>query len=207
LDRWGIKPHNITMVGSGERLPDLAALRHARATDPAADCIVEFLDESDPVDRALLQRSLAFPDAVVGSDAMPILWSGQERDTYEWPLPPGGRTHPRSAGTFARAIRLMVRESGEWSWPEAFRRCSYLPARVVDEVAPGARAKGHLGVGADADVVVLDPAVVSDAATYLDPTRPSRGVRQLLVGGTFVVRDGALQVDAFPGRPLRGQPA
>jgi N-acyl-D-aspartate/D-glutamate deacylase len=100
----------------------------------------------------------------------------------------------------------MVRETGEWTWLEAFRRCSFLPARVLDEVAPAARAKGHLGVGGDADVVVLDPHAVTDNATYLDPCRPSSGVRHLLVAGEFVVRDGELQPDALPGGPLRGEP-
>ena len=99
----------------------------------------------------------------------------------------------------------MVRETGAWSWLEAFRRCSYLPARVLDFV-PAARAKGHLGVGADADVVVLDPATVSDAATYLAPTTPSVGVHHLLVAGTAVIRDGELVLDARPGRPLRAEP-
>ncbi|MFE1959357.1 hypothetical protein [Streptomyces sp. NPDC059479] len=27
-----------------------------------------------------------------------------------WPLPPGGTTHPRTAGTFAKTLRVMVRE-------------------------------------------------------------------------------------------------
>jgi N-acyl-D-aspartate/D-glutamate deacylase len=53
---------------------------------------------------------------------------------------------------------------------------------------------------------VLDPARVTDTATYLDSSRPSVGVRQLLVGGEFVVRGGALQAEALPGRPLRGEP-
>jgi N-acyl-D-aspartate/D-glutamate deacylase len=100
----------------------------------------------------------------------------------------------------------MVRETGTWDWPEAFRRCSYLPARVLDEVAPAARARGHLRLGAAADVVVLDPAAITDNATYVDSCRPSSGVRHLLVNGTVVVRDGALQPDALPGRPLRGEP-
>jgi N-acyl-D-aspartate/D-glutamate deacylase len=101
----------------------------------------------------------------------------------------------------------MVRESGTWTWTEAFRRCSYLPARVLDDVAPAARAKGHLGVGADADIVVLDPARITDAATYLDPVRPSVGVRHLLVSGTAVIRGGEIQAEAYPGRALRGEPA
>lgn len=206
LPAWGIGPSNIVLVATGERIADDARLREIRATDPGAECIVEFLDERDPADRALLQRALAYPDAIVASDAMPVLWAGGETDTRTWPLPPGGSTHPRTAGTFAKTLRLMVRESGAWSWPEAFRRCSYLPARVLDPTAPAARAKGHLGVGADADVVVLDPERIADAATYVDSTRPSVGVWHLIVAGVPVVRDGVLQLAAYPGRALRGEP-
>ena len=100
----------------------------------------------------------------------------------------------------------MVRESDAWTWLEAFRRCSYLPARVLDETAPGMRAKGHLGAGADADVVVLDPATITDRATYDDPTRPAEGVRHLFVNGTAVVDDGRLRVGALPGRAVLGRP-
>lgn len=207
LTHWDIGPSSIVLVETGERIADEDRLRELRAADPGAECIVEFLDERAPADLELLHRSLAFPDAIVASDAMPVLWGRGVLDSRDWPLPPGGRTHPRTAGTFAKSLRLMVRESGAWSWVEAFRRCSYLPARVLDEAAPAARAKGHLGVGADADIVVLDPERVTDAATYLDPIRPSVGVRHLFVAGTAVVRDGELQPDAYPGRPLRGEPA
>jgi N-acyl-D-aspartate/D-glutamate deacylase len=206
LHRRGLTPSSLVMVATGERIADGARLDDLRRTDPGAPCVVEFLDETDPVDVALMRRPLEFPDSIVASDAMPVYWPDGSHENLEWPLPPGGLTHPRTAGTFARSLRLMVRESGAWTWPEAFRRCSYLPARVLDEVAPAARGKGHLGVGADADIVVIDPAAVTDTATYLDPTRPSQGVRHLLVDGTFVVRDGALDPNAMPGKPLRGSP-
>ena len=137
---------------------------------------------------------------------LPVFWTDGSIDTRQWPLPPGGSTHPRTAGTFARALRTMVRETGTWSWLEAFRRCSYLPARVLDEVAPSAAAKGHLAPGADADVVVLDPDVITDTATYLEPATPSVGVRHLLVAGTPVVRDGEIVPDAYPGQAVRGEP-
>ena len=155
-----------------------------------------------------MHRSLAYPDSIVASDAMPIMWpnaqGGHVSDSREWPLPAGGRTHPRTSGTFAKSIRLMVLESETWSWAEAFRRCSYLPARVLDEVSPAMRRKGRLDGGADADVVIIDPAALTDTATYTDPTRPSRGVAHLLVGGQWVIRDGAMQVDAYPGRAVVG---
>jgi N-acyl-D-aspartate/D-glutamate deacylase len=205
LASWGLTPQSIVMVPSGERVADEARLRELRAEAPGTPCILEYLDERDPADLALLKRSLEFPDSIVASDAMPVFYGDGSFDAREWPLPPGGSCHPRTAGTFTKALRMMVRESGTWSWLEAFRRCSYLPARVVD-FAPAVRGKGHLGVGADADIVVLDPATVTDTATYLDPAVPAVGVRHLLVSGTSVIKDGELVVDAYPGQAVRGEP-
>lgn len=207
LSAWGIRPDSIVLVATGERIADEARLREVRATDPGATCIVEYLDEHDPADRAILARAMAFPDSIVASDAMPVLLPAQVTDPLVWPLPPGTGTHPRTSGTFARAIRLMVRETGTWTWLEAFRRCSWLPSRVVAGIAPDAARKGQLGIGADADIVVLDPDRITDNATFTAPTQTSTGVRHLLVNGEFVVRDGELRTDAFPGRPLRGRPA
>src|SRR3954470_10570182 len=188
----GLKPSSVVILETGERVRDEGRLRQLRQQDPGAPCLLEFLDERDPRDRGLLHQALAFPDAVVASDAMPVYWKDGRTDSTEWPLPPGGTTHPRTAGTFAKTLRLMVRATGAWSWLEAFRRCSSLPSRLLDDVAPGARRKGHLGVGADADLVVLDPARITDAATYTDSTRPSVGVRHLYVAGVPVVSEGNL---------------
>ncbi|KIP53185.1 amidohydrolase family protein [Leucobacter komagatae] len=204
LPAWGLTPSNLVLVETGERIADAGRLREVRRTDPGAACIVEYLDDDDPADRALLERSLAFPDSIVASDAMHVSWPDGSTDTREWPLPSGGTTHPRTAGTFARSLRLMVREQGEWSWLEAFRRCSYLPARVMDTTTPSFASKGHLAVGADADLVVIDPNRVTDRATYLDSTRPSVGIEHVLVAGVFVVRDEDIVTDAYPGRGLRG---
>ena len=58
-------------------------------------------------------------------------------------------------------------------------------------------------MGADADLVVFDPATVTDRATYTS-VAPSSGFRHVLVAGTPVVRDGELLTGALPGRPIRG---
>ena len=63
--------------------------------------------------------------------------------------------------------------------------------------------KGRLNVGADADVVVFDPATVSDRATYQEPAQHSTGIRYVMVNGQLVVDNGELNADVQPGRPVR----
>ena len=204
LSAWQLVPSNIMLLPSGEVIADMARLKEVRETAPGTACIVTYLDDNDPADRAKLHTALAYEDSIVASDAMPIFFSDGKNETREWPLPAGGTTHPRTAGTFTRALRQMVRETGTWTWVEAFRRCSYLPAQVMSFTSDMA-GKGYLGVGADADIVVINPDTVTDTATYLDPTSTSVGIEQLLVGGEPVVADGQLLTNAFPGKPVRGQ--
>src|SRR5690606_1777365 len=73
LPRLGIGPSSLVMMETGERIADATRLREIRREAPGAACIVNWLDESDPSDRVHLLRSLAFPGAIVASDAMPVL--------------------------------------------------------------------------------------------------------------------------------------
>jgi N-acyl-D-aspartate/D-glutamate deacylase len=196
---------SVTYLRTGERIADDARLRELRATDPGGLVIAEFLDESEPADAALLRRSLAFPDAIVASDGMPPLWTDTAgMDIAAWPLPPQAVTHPRTAGTFGRALRLWRQEGAPLM--EAIRRATLLPAEVLQDAVPAMRRKGRVQAGADADLVVFDEAGVTDQATYADSTRPSSGIAHVLVRGTFVVRYGELVPDALPGRPVRAVP-
>ena len=164
-------------------------------------------------------RSLAFPGAVVASDAMPVTWTAPPADPQAWPLPPAAITHPRTAGTFSRALRLLTRDgsraassegsparSGQLSLGQALAKCSLEPARLLQDRVPALRGKGRLQPGGDADIVVFDPDTVTDRASYRHSTRPSDGIRHVLVNGAFVVRDGDLVADARPGRPVRAEP-
>lgn len=109
----------------------------------------------------------------------------------------GSRPHPRGWGSFARVLGRHTRELGDLGWGEAVSHLAGHPARRF-QLAD----RGLLRPGAVADVVVLDPATISDTADYADPRAHATGVDHVLVNGTFALRDGRL-TGARPGRALR----
>jgi len=116
----------------------------------------------------------------------------------------GAPGHPRNAGTYARVLAQYVREKQTLTLMEALRKMTLMPAQMLERSTPAARHKGRLQEGADAGVVVFDPATTSDRATFEKPMEPSVGVRYLLVAGTLVIDEGTLVPGAFPGRALLG---
>jgi N-acyl-D-aspartate/D-glutamate deacylase len=212
LGERGLTPSSLTYAPTGERVASLARLRELRSADPGGLVIIDLLSEDDPADRALLMRSLTYPGSVVASDAMPLTWvaspasPASPADRAAWPLAPGAITHPRTAGTFSRSLRLLAR-GGPLPLGEALAKCSLEPARLLEERVPAMRGKGRMQPGCDADIVVFDAETITDRASYADSTRPSAGIRHVLVNGCFVVRDGGILADARPGRPIRAEPA
>jgi len=116
----------------------------------------------------------------------------------------GIQGHPRNAGTYSRVLAQYVREKGTITLMDALRKMSLMPAEMLERSTPAARQKGRLQEGADADIVVFDPATISDRSTFAKPMEPSVGVRYLVVGGTIVVDEGKIVPDVFPGRALLG---
>ena len=114
-----------------------------------------------------------------------------------------GRGHPRGAGTFARVLGRYVREQRVLSLPEAIRKMTLMPAQRLERSVPAMARKGRLQRGADADIVVFDPASVIDRATFAEPDQRSTGMRYVMVAGSVVVSDGELREGVKAGRPIR----
>ena len=106
--------------------------------------------------------------------------------------------HPRSYGTFARVLGVYVREKSVLSLEEAVRKMSAMPATRV-----GLTDRGVIKAGMKADLVVFDPAVVRDMATFEKPHQYAEGFAQVIVNGQVVFENGAMTA-ARPGRTLYG---
>jgi N-acyl-D-amino-acid deacylase len=90
-----------------------------------------------------------------------------------------------------------VRERRALSLEEAVRKMSAFPAsrvRLTD--------RGMLREGLAADVVVFDPATVTDRATFEEPFRYPEGIRVVVVNGVIALRDGE-RAERRSGRALR----
>lgn len=114
-----------------------------------------------------------------------------------------GRGHPRTSGTYAKVLGRYTRDQGALTLMDALRKMTIEPARRLEARVPDMANKGRVREGADADLVVFDPATVIDRATYMDATIPSDGFAFVLVGGVPVVDQGALMPEGRPGRAVR----
>ena len=115
--------------------------------------------------------------------------------------------HPRSAGTHARILGQFVRERKVISLMDGVRKMTLLPAKRLEIVDPEMKRKGRVQAGADADLVVFDPARVIDKATFEQPAQYSEGIVHVIVNGTFVVRASSLVAGVAPGKAVRAPTA
>ena len=71
--------------------------------------------------------------------------------------------------------------------PEAVNRMTRRPADRY-----GLKDKGRIALGADADVLVFDPARIRVTATYAQPAQRAEGMDHVIVNGRLVLSEGRL---------------
>ena len=127
-------------------------------------CIQHVMDEGDVV------SNLRHDRVMIGSDGLPDLT---------------GRPHPRLFGTFPRVLGRYVREQGVVDLENAVRRMTSLSCDVH-----GLSGRGRVTEGNWADLVLFDPDVVIDVASYEDPKREAVGIRNVWVNGHMAFDNG-----------------
>lgn len=176
-----------------------------QAEEPDTDIVVHFLDpDHNPDDSALLAQSILYPGGAIASDGGGWSLGGEPVADTEWPLPAAAESHPRSAGTFSKFLRVYVRENRMIDLSDALAKLSLIPAQILEEAVPQMRTKGRLQEGADADIVIFDFDTVSDRATYEEPAQLSAGFHYVIVAGTPLIWAGELDTEALPGQEIRG---
>jgi N-acyl-D-amino-acid deacylase len=135
-----------------------------------------------------LKRILSHPLVGIGADSEAVAPYG--------PLSQG-KPHPRTYGTFPRALGKYVREEKIVPLEEMIRKMTAMPAAQMGFVR-----RGMLKVGWAADVCVFDPDRIVDRATFKEPAAYPEGVRQVVVNGQIVV-DAGEHTGRLPGRVLR----
>jgi N-acyl-D-aspartate/D-glutamate deacylase len=177
-EKLGIGYHELQWVATGERL---TASTFSRYRGSPGSVILHLIPE----------------DVVVMAVASPLTMIASDGGLS------GGKGHPRSSGSYARVLGRYVREKKTLPLIEALKKMTIMPAERLERRAPLFQRKGRIEIGADADITIFDPATVADRATYDKPAEYSTGIKYVLVGGTPVVFDGKLRLDAMPGRALR----
>lgn len=106
--------------------------------------------------------------------------------------------HPRAYGSFIRVLGKYSRDEKIIPLQEAVRKLAKLPCNNLK-----IEKRGELKAGNYADVIVFDPATVTDHATFEKPHQYATGIIHVWVNGVQVINNGE-HTGAKPGRFIKG---
>ena len=196
------KPDNVLLVAfdkpelkplTGKTLAEVARLRGKSPEETAIDLVIEDHSRIGTVYFLMSEENVKL--------GLSQPWVGLDSDEGSY-APEGAfhkfQPHPRSYGNFARFLGKYVREEHVATLADAVRRLSALPAHNLK-----LRDRGELKRGDYADIVIFDPATISDHATFDKPHQFATGVRDVFVNGVQVLRNGE-HTGAKSGQVVRG---
>jgi len=179
-DRLGIGYDDLQWVATGERLTKETFQKYR---NEGGIVIIHMMKPE------WIEAGIAAPGVMIASDGMPY----------------AEMAHPRTAGTFSRVLGKYVREEKVIDLMDAIEKMTLLPAKRLEGIAPMMRFKGRMQVGADADITVFDPNTINDRATFEGGLEFSEGIEYVLVNGQFILKNGKIVSDTFPGQPIYGR--
>lgn len=94
----------------------------------------------------------------------------------------GELVHPRSFGSFPKALKNYVIDKKILSWEEAIMKMTGLPAEKFN-----LRRRGELKEKNFADVVIIDPKNIQDFATSDNPYQYNNGIEHVIVNGQIIL--------------------
>jgi len=138
-------------------------------------------------------------ELVAREDYAAVSSDGPGYDKKNFPGTPRGFNlpHPRSFGTFPRALQIFAKESGILDWASAIHKMTGLPATIL-----GVSDRGLIARNCKADIIIFDPLAISAEPNYEEPREEPKGVLWVLVNGEVALREGNL-TGALSGRVLR----
>lgn len=176
----------------GKTLAQIAAMWKTDPIDALFDLLVK-----DHAFTSVAVFAMSEPDITLAVKQPWVSFDNDSQGTSPTGLLGEEHPHPRAYGTFPRILRKYVREEHVLTLEDAIRKMSALPAakmRFAD--------RGVLKQGMWADVVVFDPATITDKATFEQPNQLSIGMEYVLVNGVPVVAGGK-PTNALPGKVVR----
>jgi len=175
----------------GKRLSEIARAMGK----PWPDAIMDLtLAEDDRLGQLLF---IASDSNVAMQIKQPWMKFGTDAEGVDPDSMKGEMTHPRAFGNYPRILGRFVREQHLLTLEDAIRKMTWAVAERLS-----IHDRGMLHEGMYADVVVFDPNTIIDRATYEQPNQLSVGVREVLVNGVEVLREGR-HTGAKPGRIVR----
>jgi N-acyl-D-aspartate/D-glutamate deacylase len=175
----------------GKRVAEIAKLRGD--ADPMDTCIDLMAEEGGNISGIF--HTMSEEDV---RTVMKLPWVAVASDGSAINLDAPGVPHPRNYSTNVRVLGHYVRDERVLTLPEAIRKMTSLPARILS-----LKDRGQLKEGFAADIAVFDPARVRETNSFERPKSYAEGVRYVLVNGVVVIDDGK-HTGATPGRALRG---
>jgi len=169
----------------GRTVQDIAESRASACVDTALDLLLENSARVQIISfnqsEENLRKVLSHPRTAVITDGLVV----------------GGKSHPRTFGTYPKFLGEYVREKGWMSLEEGVCKATGLPAQRF-----GLSGRGVVAPGYWADLVVFSPEQIGTKATYEHPELAPEGIEHVMVNGQWALRQG-ISTEALAGTALR----